>query len=160
MNNWTPPRVTLGTYFCCVPTEELWGLLLSGNVCSSLLPLLAGEVKSLVPSLYLLAWNPIASQLSGPFCHPGGWGEGGRVGLSASQRRGLRLGSHPCQSLGDSPSWAAAVAPSSCSCAVWVGVRGALQVFGVGSGVLQEGATPSDARWPPCPTLTPYTLSI
>lgn len=41
----------------------------------------------------------------------------------------------------------------------WVS-GGALQVFGVGSGVLQEGATPSDARWPLCPTLTPYTLSI
>lgn len=51
LDNWTPPS-NPGRYFCCIWTEELWGFLLSGNVCSSLLPLFAGEVKPLAPSLY------------------------------------------------------------------------------------------------------------
>lgn len=54
----------------------------------------------------------------------------------------------PSKAWGRALSWASAVAPSPC--VTRVGVRGALDVFGVGSGVWQEGATSSDARrWPP-----------
>lgn len=71
LDNWTAPS-NPGRCLCYIRTEELWGFLPSGNICSPLLLRLAGEMKPFASSLYLRAWYPVVSQERGPFCHPGG----------------------------------------------------------------------------------------
>lgn len=147
---WTigPYRGALGALSPYIRAEELWGVLPSGNVCSSGLLLLAGEVKPLAPSLNLLAWNPVASAQSGPFFHPAGCGKGPICGLICSEEEGPPSQIPPVEAWGRAPSCATAAAPSPCPCVFRVSVRGPLDVFGVGSVVWQEGATSSDIRLP------------